>query len=72
MKKFVFEAKDMNGQTFFLGEFETKQEAIGGLKQERAWLAASDMIKITDQGENRFRADNIKYGDSAEYYIKEK
>ena len=48
MKKFVFEAKDMNGQTFFLGEFETKQEAIGGLKQERAWLAASDMIKITD------------------------
>lgn len=31
MKKFIFEAKDMNGQTFFLGGFETKQEAVEAL-----------------------------------------
>ena len=72
MKKFIIEAKDMNEHTYQIDEYDTKQQAIGGLKLERAWLAASDMIKITDQGENRFRADNIKYGDSAEYYIKEK
>lgn len=72
MKKFIIEAKDMNEHTYQIDEYDTKQQAIGGLKLERAWLAASDMIKITDLGENKFRADNAKYGDWAEYYIKEK
>lgn len=71
MKKFVLQSKDMNGQIYFIGDFETKQEASAGLKQERGWLAASTMIEIEDLGENRFRAKNTKYGDSAEFYIKE-
>lgn len=50
MKKFIIEAKDMNEHTYQIDEYDTKQQAIGGLKLERAWLAASDMIKITDLG----------------------
>ena len=72
MSKFIIEAKDMNEHTYLIDVFDTKQQAIGGLRLERAWLAASDMIKITDLGKNKFRADNTKYGDWAEYYIKEK
>lgn len=72
MSKFIIEAKDMNGQTFFLGGFEAKQEAVEVLNQNRRWLATSEMVKVTDQGEDKFRAKNTKYGDWAEYYIKEK
>ena len=71
MKKFITQAKDMNGGLYLIGEFGTMQEATKVLEQNRRWLATSSMVKVADQGENKFRADNIKYGDWAEYYIKE-